>query len=246
MSHFLPAAILCILSNSVLSQEAWQASWLKAQQAAAAQDFEQAAKFASQAKTEGLHHPHVDYQLGRWSFRAGNFQASVQAFDRYLEKVPQRSNSLWERGISCYYAGQFVAGAKQFADYQKSHDSDVENAVWRYLCQLKVDGKEAAGKGILPIKHDRRVPMMEIYRLFKGEMEPADVLAALSASNALGDQAKVQAMHAHLYLGLYYDAAKNPQRALEHLRLAVEQFKAGDYMWSVAVVHENHLKAASK
>ena len=39
-------------------------------------------------------------------------------------------------------------------------------------------GVDKARAGILKIGRDRRVPMMEVYALFAGKAQPADVLAA--------------------------------------------------------------------
>ena len=246
--------MICLLVNWAVAQEeppAWAETWKAARQAAIAHDFTRAVDLARQASSQGADHPLVSYHIGRWSFQAGKVADSLKSFDAYLEVAPLQSNSLWERGISCYYLGKFKLGAQQFADYQTYHDNDVENAVWRYLCQQKYDGKEKARQDILPIKHDPRVPMMEIYRLFKGEAKPEDVLVRLRRSPATGERSKVEQMHAHLYLGLYYDSEGQPKQAVSHIRQATrqfkaqqfkaQQFKAGGYMWSVAVVHEKHL-----
>ena len=92
----------------------------------------------------------------------------------------RRSPWHWKRGISLYYAGRYADGAKQFEGYQTVDGNDVENAVWRFLCQARDPqvGLDKARQGILPIKDDRRVPMMQVYGLFKGELKPNDVLQA--------------------------------------------------------------------
>ena len=126
-------------------------------------------------------------------------------------------------------------------DYQSYHDNDVENAVWRYLCQLKVDGKEKSRKAILPIKADPRIPMMEIYRLFRGESTPERVMEVLKASPSSGLRSKHEKFDAHLYLALYFDSEGKLDDAKKHIDLSVKQFEAGDYMWAVAVEHQRHI-----
>ena len=236
--------LMFTVASTVDAQESWQGTWRRAREAAAAHRFPEAIELANDARQQGLEDAALHYYVGRWQFQAANAKDSLSSFDAFVKGVPERSNSLWERGISCYYAGEHKAGAKQFEDYQKYHNNDVENAVWRYLCQQRYDGKEKARRAMLPIKNDRRVPMMEIYRLFRGELEPEDVLSALSKSRETGDQKKIQSMHAHLYLGLYYDSEGKADLALDHIKKAVQQFDKGGYMWSVAVVHQKHYAKA--
>lgn len=240
-----PLLLFLLLSLPLSAQEPWLDAWKAATQAAVEHRFEAAVQHAIAARNQGLDEPRVQYHLGRWQFQAGDAKGSVASFDAFLKRVPDRSNSLWERGISCYYAGEFKAGAKQFEGYQTFHNNDVENAVWRYLCQQRYDGKDNSRQAILLIKNDTRVPMMAVYRLFRGDASPEVVLEALAASTSTGNQRRIETMHAHLYLGLYYDSETKPDLALKHLELAVQQFDQGDYMWSVAVVHRNLLRAKS-
>lgn len=233
-----------IAQDNVDSGEARQAmqSWRAAATAAALGDFSKAVINADAAMSAGLTDSMIFYHRGRWNFQDGKIAASLRDFNEFVRLVPQRANAQWERGITCYYAGEYKAGAKQFVDYQTYHSNDVENAVWRYLCQVPVDGKEKALAAILPIRNDRRVPMMEIYRLFKGDSTPERVLEVLAASPAEGAQAKHQAFDAHLYLALFYDSEGQLGKATKHVDLAVKQFEKGDYMWAVAVEHQKHLR----
>ncbi len=246
MIHAKICLLLLVVAVSLNAQDSAMVHIASAVKAAEQHQFEEAVTQLTKAIDGGVKNPEVFYRRGRWNFQAGKAKASVEDFDAYLEKVPSRLKSLWERGISCYYAGDFKAGAEQFVKYQTYHDSDVENAVWRYLCQLPTDGKVKARKDMLPIKGDSRIPMMEVYQLFKGELSPEEVLKALTESTSDETMKKTEAMHAHLYLGLYYDTEKQPKKAKEHIDLSVKQFEKGSYMWSVAVVHREHLKKARK
>lgn len=228
------------------SQDA-NAAWRRALIAASAHDFAAAIRHADVAIAAGLAEPIAFYRRGRWHFRVGQMVDSLRDFDRYIELAPDRANSQWERGITCYYAKQFKLGTRQFEDYQKYHDGDVENVVWRYLCQLQVDGKERARAAMLPLGDvDRRVPMMEIYGLFRGASTPDDVLAQLKSSEASGERAKHETFDAHLYLALYFDSENDLPRAKHHIDTAVQQFKKGDYMWAVAVQHQKQLERRLK
>lgn len=179
---------------------------------------------------------------GSDAFRAGKFADSVAAFDAEIALDPRRGPWHWKRGISLYYAGRYADGAAQFEGYQTVDGKDVENAVWRFLCQARDPqvGPEKARREILSIKDDRRVPMMQIYSLFAGKLTPDDVLAAVRAGDPAPEALHDRLFYAHLYLGLYYDALGNLPQAKQHLDEAVRH-KIGHYMWDVAKVHADLL-----
>lgn len=179
---------------------------------------------------------------GSDAFCAAKFADSVAAFDAEIALDPRRGPWHWKRGISLYYAGRYGEGAKQFEGYQTVDGNDVENAVWRYLCQARdpAVGPERARREILVIKDDRRVPMRQIYELFAGKLRPDDVLTAVDVGNPTDEARNGRLFYAHLYLGLYFDAAGDAVRAKKHLDEAVRH-KIGHYMWDVARVHADLL-----
>lgn len=183
-------------------------------------------------------------RLGGEMFRAGRFAESVAAFDDEIRLEPRRAPWHWKRGISLYYAGRYANGAKQFEGYQTVDDNDVENAVWRYLCQVRdpTVGAEKARARILPIKNDGRVPMMQIYALYRGDAKPDDVLAACSVDDASPTQRDQRLFYAHLYLGLYHEALGNRAATAKHLAEA-KRLRIAHYMGDVAVVHADLLNA---
>jgi len=185
------------------------------------------------------------YLRGREYFRAGKIAESIADFDKNVQLQPQAENQQWERGISYYYAGDFAKGAKQFEDYQKFHDQDVENSVWRYLCIARASGVEKARATLLPITSDPRVPMMQIYALYQGKLKPADVLAAANASPPNRDVLNRRLFYAHLYIGLWHEAAGEATEAKKHI-LEAEKHKIAHYMWDVAHVHANRLRGDTK
>lgn len=185
------------------------------------------------------------YLRGRERFRLGKFVESVADFDKFVALKPDQASRQWERGISLYYAGEFAKGAKQFVDYQTFHNADVENAAWRYLCQARAEGMEKARAAILPIEGDRRVPMMQIYDMFRGKLKPDDVLAAARAGEPGAKQLEQSLFYANLYVGLYYEAQGNDELARKHI-LSAEQHKIDHYMWDVARVHAERLREGKK
>jgi len=174
-------------------------------------------------------------------FKLGKIAESIADFDKYLKIDPQRKSSHWQRGISCYYAGKFDEGKAQFESYQKFDGNDVENAVWRFLCQAKKDGIDKARKDMLKIDDDQRVPMKEVYDLFMGKLKPQDVLDAAKNQKTVRNQT-APLFYAHLYLGLYFDAIGDRKKALEHLNIATDDYRTYQYMWDVARIHRDLLK----
>ena len=168
-------------------------------------------------------------------FKLGRFADSIADFDRQIALDPTSEAGHWKRGISYYFAGRYAEGRKQFEGYQTVDNNDVENAVWRFLCMARSDGVAAARDDLLKIKHDRRVPMMEIYSLFAGRTTPEQVLMAARAGDPAADELRHRLFYAELYLGLYYDALGDRSQARQHIQAAVEQ-KIGHYMWDVAKV----------
>lgn len=182
---------------------------------------------------------------GSEQFILGHIKESLDDFDKFLELEPKAAPSHWKRGISLYYARRYEDGRKQFKDGDKVFGNDVENAVWHFLCNAKLKGVDKARKEMLPIGKDDRVPLMVVYDLFTGKSEPAEVLKAAEAGKVTAALRKQQLFYAHLYLGLYYDALGEKQKALEHLRLASGEYRLG-YMGDVAHVHAELLAKEGK
>jgi lipoprotein NlpI len=186
------------------------------------------------------------YQLrGLTKFKLGNIAGSIADFDKYIDLEPKQKARHWQRGISYYYAGRFDDGMRQFEGYQTVDSNDVENAVWRYLCQAKKDGIKKARADMLKIGKDARVPMKEIYELFAGRLKPGDVLDAAKAGKPSEDKLNERLFYAHLYLGLFFESEGDAKKALEHLTVAADH-KIGHYMWDVARVHRDLLRKAKK
>lgn len=184
----------------------------------------------------------VNYQeRGIIDFKLGRIDASIRDFDKYIALKPAAKISHWQRGISCYYAGRYDDGKRQFEGYQDFDSNDVENAVWRFMCMAKKDGIGTARKAMLKIGDDRRVPMRQVYDLFKGDLKPADVLAAARAGDPSKERLNQQLFYAHLYVGIYYDLLGEREQALEQMEQAVAH-PIAHYMWDVARIHRDLLK----
>jgi lipoprotein NlpI len=164
-------------------------------------------------------------------FRSGRIAAAARGFDRVAELAPGYAPQLWQRGIALYYAGRYKDCRAQFESHRTVNPDDVENAAWHFLCVARAESPEKARATLLPVGEDARVPMREIYRMFRGEFAPERLLAV--AGNSTTGR-----FYAHLYLGLYFEALGDNERAREHIRQAAgAKYAVGGYMHDVARVH---------
>jgi lipoprotein NlpI len=173
-------------------------------------------------------------------FEKGQFAESARTFDELAKLIPDEAPQLWQRGIALYYAGRFADCRRQFESHRTVNPDDVENAVWHFLCVARSETPEKAKAALLPVGPDSRVPMREVYQMFRGVLTPDDVLkAAGSAPSGL--------FYAHLYIGLYAEATGRKDLALKHVKEAAsDRYAAGGYMHMVANVHLKVLNAVGK
>ena len=165
-------------------------------------------------------------------FEAGRFTESASLFDRLADADPDRAPYLWQRGIALYYAGRYGDCRRQFESHRSVNPDDVENAAWHYLCVARAESSAAARAALLPVGPDSRLPMREIYEMFRGTRTTEQVLAAA------GSQPAAQ-FYGHLYVGLFLEASGMRERSLERIKVAAEDRfqRAGGYMYMVARVH---------
>ena len=179
---------------------------------------------------------------GEMNFKAGHFKESVADFDHVIELSPEQAPHHWQRGISLYYAGRFSDGRTQFESHRTVNPNDVENATWHFLCAARERGVTNARAMMLDVGPDGRVPMKEVYALYRGTGSVEQVMSA--ATRTVGDARQRDALfYAHLYLGLYFDALGDGAKAHEHIGKAASEFGAAHYMGEVARVHLRKLNA---
>ena len=179
---------------------------------------------------------------GSAHFMLGHIDESIADFDEAIRLSPSSDPHHWQRGISYYYAERFREGREQFERHQTVNPNDVENGVWHFLCAAREMGVEKAREIMLPISGDPRIPMAEIYELFRGEAEVDDVFAAARAGDPEADVERVRLFYAHLYVGLYFEALEDAERAKDHITKSAEEYSIGHYMWHVARVHAERLR----
>jgi len=165
-------------------------------------------------------------------FKLGDVTASIADFDRAEQLNPNLTPYLWQRGLAYYYAERFADGAKQFEVDLTVNGQDVEETVWRYLCQAQLHGPQAAREALLPIRNDSRPVMAWVYQLFAGECDTDAVLATYRGAG------RRDRFYSHLYVGLYFEAEGDAARACQHVMQAAELQILDDYMGWLAIVHQ--------
>ena len=172
-------------------------------------------------------------------FENGRIVESVAGFDAVARLIPDEAPQLWQRGIALYYVGRYRDCRAQFESHRTVNPDDVENAAWHFLCVARAESAEKARAALLPVGPDPRVPMRQIYQMFRGTLTSEDVLAAAGAR-------PVSQFYAHLYVGLYFDALGNKDRAFEHITAAAADRFApvGGFMHTVARIHLGMLQGA--
>jgi lipoprotein NlpI len=165
-------------------------------------------------------------------FLSGRIAESVTGFDALATLAPDAAPQLWQRGIALYYAGRYKDCRAQFEAHRTVNPDDVENAAWHFLCVARAESPAAARAALLPVGADARVPMRQIYDMFRGALTSDDVLAAA------GTRPESQ-FYANLYVGLYFDALGNRDRAIVHIAEAASDryARVGGYMHAVARIH---------
>jgi len=183
------------------------------------------------AQTRG-ENPREVFDRAVSDFERGRVVESAAGFDNFVKLVPDSAPELWQRGIALYYAGRYKDCRAQFELHRTVNPNDVENAVWHFLCVARQESPDKAKSALLPVGPDSRVPMRQVYDMFRGVRRPEEVLTA-GRAEASGQ------FYAQLYVGLYYEALGNKPKVLEHLTAAAaERFAAvGGYMHTVAKVH---------
>src|SRR4029453_3854591 len=97
--------------------------------------------------------PALYIQRGMAYFKLGDVTAALDDFDRAERLDPALTPYLWQQGLAYYYAGRFAHGIAQFPTDLTVNAHDVEETVWRYLCQAQLHGVHLARTDLYPIRH---------------------------------------------------------------------------------------------
>ncbi len=178
-------------------------------------------------------------------FFLGQFDAAVRDYDRMVSLDAARDASHWRRGIAWFYAGEFEKAAGQFERYHSFDNVDRENGIWRYLCQVKAKGVETAEQGLLKYEKDDREPFGDVYRLFSGDITPAEILERIKTTDISDSEREKRSFYANLYIGLWHAVHERPEEASRFLGVAANNTWAPmsgygpAYMWHVGRLHHD-------
>jgi lipoprotein NlpI len=176
--------------------------------------------------------------------RAGEIKKAIAQFKRYIERVPEHEPDLWQHGIALALDGQYDEGRKLFELHRTVNPNDVENALWHFYCVAKASSPEKARSLVLPAPGDRRVPMEELLKLYRGDADEAVVRAAIDEYPAGSRGHDSASFYGELYLAMYADAVGDRKRAIE---LAAKAAGAKDvnYMTDVGRIYYSAVRDAA-
>lgn len=176
--------------------------------------------------------------------RAGDYKKAVVQFKRYIERHPEQEADLWQHGIALAFDGQYDEGRKLFELHRTVNPNDVENALWHFYCVAKSSSVEKARLGLLPAPGDRRAPMEELLKLYRGEADEAAVRAAIDQWPKETRNHDSALFYGELYLAMHADSIGDPKRAIE-LASKAAAAKDVNYMTDVGRIYYFALRDAA-
>ena len=199
------------------------------------------------------HYADVFQMRGCANFKLGNLQGAVSDWVNFIRLKPDKEADHWQICVAYALLGSYEEARKQFEWHWTVNAEDMEVAFWHYLCVARMDGLESARENLIEVAGEKRVPMPELYRLFKGEGSEADVWLAVEEGYPKIDERTQREFFANYYLGLYKQATGKLELADELIGKALEiaksnegyigdspggQLRAGD----IARVHSQQLR----
>ena len=180
---------------------------------------------------------------GEDALLSGDFEKAWWSLDTALCLDPSSRPMLWQRGLCCYYTGRYREGMLQFEADMTENGSDVEEVIWHFLCRCGEVGYPAAKKmGFLTLRESAESPvppMPEVLKLFQGEMEVDDVIAAAAGPDNKGLKSynNTNALaYAHFYIGLHYEVQGHLNEAGHHFEHAAS-FHNPDFIGKLMEMH---------
>jgi lipoprotein NlpI len=183
----------------------------------------------------------------RTQFKAGRLHDAIADWEMFTKRQPDVSQDpyLFTLGIAYAIAGRDEDARKRFEWYDVVQGNDAEAAAWHFLAVARHSGVAAARERLLEITEDKRIPLMQVYAMLRGELRPGRVLAAARAGEPTPREQERSMFYAHLYLGVFFEATCKPGLARVYLRRAAAGEAIGDvtmdYMREVARVFADEL-----
>lgn len=189
-----------------------------------------------------------EFEKAQWSLNAALYLKNCSNSSPVIE-----DSSLWQRGLSSYYACNFKEGQIQFECDMSTNAGDVEETVWHFLCHCNTSGFQASLDHLmtkmLPSSQPSVPPMPQVLELFKGTGSPKAVLMSATSIKSDGNKDGSPVMlrsynntnalaYAHFYIGMYSEVLGEYATAKHHFQVAAE-LKNPDFMGGLMHTHFN-------
>ncbi len=174
------------------------------------------------------HFADVFQMRGCANFKLGNLQGAVSDWVNFIELKPDKEAGHWQICVAYALLGSYEEARKKFEWHWTVNSKDMEVAFWHYLCVARIDGLESARENLMEVTSEERVPMPELYQLFKGEGSEADVWLAVEEGGPGKDEHILREFFANYYLGLYKLATGKLELADELIGKALEIAKSNE------------------
>ena len=116
------------------------------------------------------------YQLRGCSyFKMGNVLAAVFDWQRFIQLKPKKETEHWQICVGHALLGNYEEARKRFEWHWTANTEDMEVAFWHFLCVARTDGMAKAREKLISVSSEKRVPMPQLYALYKGTGHEAEV-----------------------------------------------------------------------
>ncbi len=166
------------------------------------------------------------YQLrGCNHFKMGNIMAAVQDWQVFIQLKPKKETEHWQICVGHALLGNYEEARKRFEWHWTVNTEDMEVAFWHFLCVARTEGLAKARESLMAVSGEERVPMVQIYALYKGESNESNVWLAVENGAPSPIERAQREFFAHYYLGLlrqaegrFEDARTSVAKALDIAR----------------------------
>jgi len=189
---------------------------------------------------------HVNHRRAELLFRLGRYAEAVKEYDLAATVGrPHDEYSCWERGLAQYYAGDYHAGAEQFARYHEVGALDIENGLWRFMCIAEDEGIEKARAAMFDYPRKVRLPFPALLELYMGR-GTADAVFEEAENGEIAEAERTERrFYAHYYVGKYFQTTGEQGRAREEVTAALK-YEIPHFMYACAEADARILKSASE
>ena len=169
------------------------------------------------------------YQLrGCSHFKMGNVLAAVQDWQIFIQLKPKKETEHWQICVGHALLGNYEEARKRFEWHWTVNTEDMEVAFWHFLCVARTEGLAKARENLMTVSGEKRVPMAQIYELYKGEGDESSVWLAAANGTPNPVERAQREFFAHYYLGLLRQAEGHLEDAKTSVTKALEIARSHD------------------